>query len=226
MKFISFIIAFISSFSILSQADNSSVNALKIEANSKLEGGLIGNIEKSTKEVSGSYHLFIGWNNHGIIHAENGRSYRIKNVNFNIKNRIFEYKNEQDSIIGFDLNGAEIEINLRKFKSFYFKKTNDNKIFEIIYHSDLFVLLKDYSSEIKIIKPEGYKDFSINEYIIRKAYYLIKDNKIEKFKLKKRNILSLLNNNSGNIEKYIKLNRLSYKKEEDLKKIFNYYKSL
>jgi len=226
MKCILFIAVFISSFSVLSQTDNSSINALKLETNNELEGGLIGNIEKSTKEVSGSYHLFRGWNNHGIIHATNGKSYRLKNVNFNIKNRVFEYKNEQDSIIGFDLNGAAIIINSRKFKSFYFKKTNDNKIFEIVYNSDLFVLLKDYSSEVKIIKPEGYRDYSKNEYIIRKAYYVLKDNKIEPFKLKKRNILSLLNNNSDTIEKYIRKNRLSYKKEEDLKEMFKYLKSL
>ena len=117
-------------------------------------------------------------------------------------------------------------VNSKRFKSFHFNKTNDDKIFEIIWDGDLFALLKDYSTEIKTIKPEGYKDFSSDKYIVRKSYYLIKDNKIEKFKLSKKNVLSLLKLNHKGVEKYVKQNKMSYKKDKDLKKIFDYYNSL
>jgi len=225
MKLFLCVLVFTFSFKGFCQADNLS-NASSIETNRQLEGGLVGNVEKSIKEISGSYHLFKGWNNHGLIYAKNNKYYKIRNVNFNIKNNVFEYKNEKDSIIGFDLNGSEITINSRKFKSYYFKTTNDNKIFEVIYENELFTLLKDYNSEVKIIKPEGYKDFSKDKYIVHRAYYLIRDNKIEKFQLNKRNILKLLNINADAIKKYVKQNNLVFKKDRDLKKIFDYHNSL
>ncbi|MET2985754.1 hypothetical protein [Aureibaculum conchae] len=225
MKHVLYVLAFTFSLNILSQGDNSAINTLKLE-NSQQEGGLVGSIEKTPKEISGSYHLFKGWNNHGLIHAKNDKYYKIKNINFNIKNNFFEYKNDKDSIVGFDLNGSEILVNSKRFKSFHFNKTNDDKIFEIIWDNDLFILLKDYSTEVKKIKPEGYKDFSSDKYIVRKTYYLIKDNKIGKFKLSKKNVLGLLKLNSESIEKYVKQNKLSYKKDKDLKIIFDYYNSL
>ena len=62
-----------------------------------------------------------------------------------------------------------------------------------------------------------------NENKIQKQsnYYISKNNMISPFKLKKSDILGLSEKSSG-LETYVKANKLSYKKEDDVAKMLNY----
>jgi len=105
-------------------------------------------------------------------------------------------------------------------------KTNSNKIFEIVIDSDNFSLLKEYSSDIKrnevdplMLKP------NVDEYIIKSSYYIFRNNTIEKFKLNRKSILSILNVKDNALDEYARANKLSFKKDDDLKRIFLYWKN-
>ena len=57
-------------------------------------------------------------------------------------------------------------------------------------------------------------------------YYIKEGNNFKNIKLKKKDILLLFNDKSKVVNNFAKENKLSFKSEKDLNKIFSYYESL
>jgi len=178
-------------------------------------------------EIKGSIYIFEKWTNQGSIYVDKKR-YRLGNVNFNTWTNTIESQVGKDSIYVFDLSNVNYAtINKRTFKSFYFSKKNKNQIFELMYNGDDFQILIDYEIEIKRgeVDPLMVKR-RISKYFTTKIYYFKHGININRIVLKKKNVLPLFKEKAEIINKYVKDNKLSYKKDKDLKMIFNYYGSL
>jgi len=213
----------ISGSSEIERIDNSTLHNIEI-----LQTGNFARVVNQKKDIKGSIHLFENWNNDVVIRTFNKKSYIIKNFNFNVKDNNFESKVGNDSVFIFDFKNVDfVHINSRKFKKIYQSSIRSERIFEIIYERNSFSLIKEYNSILKINDPDPlmFKK-NLNEYRIRGTYYLKEGNNLIKFKLRKKNILEVMKSESSKVEEYAKVKGLSFKKDDDLRKIFDFYDSL
>ncbi len=176
------------------------------------------------RQVDGTYYLFDKWDNYTTIHTEDNHKFVLRNINLNLERNTFESKTEGDSIFTFNFNNIDkFIINGRVFKNFFWD--DDNKVYEIIFDTDDFEILKGFKVEL----IEGSANPMVNrkndKYIRREYYFVRKDDKLEPFKFKKSRVLKLIGSDetvAKKIETYAKNNGLSFKKEKDVKKIFDY----
>ncbi len=184
-------------------------------------------VNPTPKKRAGSIHLFKSWMNIGEINVDQ-KKYKMLNINFNVETNKFETKVGNDSIFVFNISNIEnIYVNKQKFQSFYFPKKSKNEIFEIIYDGDDMKLIKGH--EISIVygdpDPAQVKKTQGKNYKIS-IYYVKNGNSINKVVLKKKAILSLFGAKKTAVASYVKENKLSYKKDRDLNRIFIYHNSL
>ncbi len=207
--------------------DNSIVQTI---SNLKPNNGILYAKNSVAKPVSGQTHLFKDWNNEGRIYFNN-KGFSIKNINLNLQTNNFECKfgRNRDSLYVIK-NNAEIDsvyINNKKFISYYFPEKGERTNLDVIYEGDDFQLLKGYELDIIKKDPDPLM-FRKNEdkYYVVKQYYLKSNNDIEKISVKKKKILGLFTNKSKAVANFAKENKLSFKNDNDLRKIFEYYSTL
>ena len=179
------------------------------------------------KNIVGDIYVFKGWNNRSKI-VIGDQVYKLSNINLNIKTDKFEAKVGKDSMFVFNTSNINhIFINNRKFKSFYFLKEDKNKNFEIIYDGKVIKILKGYEVGIKYNEPDPLMvKKNVDNYFTTVTYYIRKEEGIKQIKLKKKTVLGLLSDKASFVSKFVKENKLSYKNEKDINKIFIFYDSL
>jgi hypothetical protein len=177
------------------------------------------------RAVDGTVYLFEEWNNSGVIHATTDQRFALNNINLNIERNSFESKVGKDSLFSFNFNNIEkFVINGRTFKNYYWN--DDNRVYEIIYEAKDWSIIKGF----KIVEVTGSANPMLNrsrDRMVRKMFYYVKDeNGISPFILKKRKVLKLVSNGdaakSAKIANYAKNSKLSYKREDDLRKIIEF----
>jgi len=174
--------------------------------------------------TDGSVYLFDSWKNKAIIQLST-KSYTFSNINFNIEKETFMSQIEGDSLYIFDFkNINKVVINGKEFKSFFSPLDGQDKIFQVIYENTDFSILKKYNVKIIESSPDPMLNRSRNKIVKNESYFTIQNNNFTPFKLKKKFITQLLEKNTAvsMLDKYVKSNNLSYKDENDLKKIFDY----
>lgn len=175
--------------------------------------------------LKGSFHLFKDWNHMGIIKTTQDEAFKIENINLNIKDNRYESKVGNDSIFVFDMENIDyLLIDYRKFRSYNLPEYDAGKIMEVIIeHNDL-ALLKEYKSDIKIGEPHPLMlERTTDEYFIKSSYYLKRGDKFEKFSLSKKKINGLVEaDRIKDLSKYVKSNKLSYKKDKDVNQMLTY----
>jgi len=200
---------------------------------SGVAGSIIGNanpsngfiiINPAKRRVDGSNYLFDSWDNFcEIVTVENER-FGVRNVNLNIKRNTVEAKYAGDSIFVFNFNNIKkFIINGETFKNYYWD--DDNRLYNVIHESEDFALIKGY----KITEVEASANPMLNrsfDRLIKKTFYYLKTKEgIKPIVLNKRKVLNFISEDEdikNNVEEYARHNRLSYKNEEDLKKILDY----
>ncbi len=179
--------------------------------------------------VKGSIYLFEDWDTSSVIEVDSRKSL-LKSVNYNILADQFQFKVSEDSIFVFDNTIiGQIKLNNRKFKQFYFGLDEGDKFCEVLFEGKNSSLIKRHGVKFDQAQPNPLmlKDIT-DKYVKTAKYYLIdNDSKtITSVKLKKKSLAAIFKGKSSDIELYVKNNKLSFKKENDLKKIFKYYNSL
>jgi len=179
-------------------------------------------------EIDGSLYLFDTWENFGWIEHDN-KKYTLKDVNYNILMDQFEYKISNDSVFIFDNNIDLIYLANKNFKKYYLDANTGHKYCEVLYEGSNYSLLKKYDVRLREAGPNPLMlKGNSNEFVKSKKYYINNNvtNTLLPIKLKKNNIVALFSNKENDIKSYIKKNKISYKNENDLVKIFKYYDSL
>ena len=114
-------------------------------------------------------------------------------------------------------------MNNREFKNYYYN--DDNRVYEIIYESDKFTLMKGFKVSVVEGSANPMLNRSADRYIRKESHFIKEGDKIKPFKLKKSKILKLVNGDeekAANIEAYVDANNLSFKKEYDVQRILEY----
>ena len=172
-------------------------------------------------EVTGNPFLFKDWDNVGVIKS-NGKLYNYKNINYNIYSDELGILKSKDSVFVFEKGLVDsFKIQNRNFHKF------NNSFFEVLYLGFKVSFLKKYEAKIVegMFNPtDGSREK--DRLVIIDDYYIKNKSDIIKFSPSKKTISSLFNDQKDSVKSYIKKNKLSYKKETDLIKIFEYYNQL
>ncbi len=174
--------------------------------------------------VDGTFYLFEDWKNHAVIYVTGNQSFVLKNINLNLKRNVFETRVAMDSIFTFNFNNIDkFIVNNKVYKNFYYNE--DNRVYEMIFESDKLSLLKGFKVELIEGSANPMLNRSRDKYVRRHDYFIKSDNTIKPFKLKRSKIKKLMGDDTEKLKKietYIKNNKLSYKKEDDVRKILEY----
>jgi len=174
----------------------------------------------SKAPVDGTVLLFDKWENQGVIEVEDKR-YVFSNMNYHVKRATFMSKIDNDSVVSFDLSTFNrIVINDMSFKSIYNPAKRANETFQVIYEGEDFSILKTYSVEVREANPNPMINRGKTKIMKKSAYFMQKDNTIKPLKLKKKSLLGLAGDRSEEMMKYAKKNKLSFKRDEDVTKLF------
>ena len=175
--------------------------------------------------VIGSVYLFDEWTNSAEIHTLSNERFLVRNINLNINRNAFEAKlNDSDSIFSFNFNNiSKIIINDKTYKNYFYN--DDNKVYEIIYEAENFSIMKGFSIKIVSKGANPMLNRANDKYAKFSSYFIKMNNSIKVFKLRKKSIYNLLNNDKSIISRvdvYIRSKNLSYKNEDDVVQILDY----
>jgi len=180
------------------------------------------------REVKGSIHLLEKWDNRAVMVTLDGSKYRVDNININLKNQSFESKFSKDSLFTYSFNALDrFIINNKVYKNFFYNE--DNNIYEIIHESDAYTLLKANKLELVEGSANPMLNRKSDKYIKKTHYYVKTDNKISRFKMKKKKILKLISKDETTrdaVEAYAKKNNYSFRKDHHVSKILEYVQTM
>jgi hypothetical protein len=178
--------------------------------------------------IEGSPFLFEKSQDNFDITTTDFAKYRLTNLNYNLVSQKLISNLSKDSIFEFDKNKITSFVkNKRQFK--FIDLDGVREIFESIYTSEDVVFYKKPASKIinEVINPLTKEVVKNRSYGIVEHYYLgANDTKISKIKLKKKDVLKVLNDKSSEIQDYVSQNKLDYDSEADLVKILKHYTTL
>jgi hypothetical protein len=230
MKSIIFIILVLSSNLIFSQdvyLGFDSRTALQSILYASYTTGELGVFYNKPKDIVGNIYVFEDWNNKcKIVVGED--VFKLSNINLNMKTDQFEALVGKDSMFAFNTSNIDlIYINDRKFKSFYVSNIKKNKNFELIYDGEEIKLLKGYEVGIKYNDPDPLMvKKNVDNYFTTETYFIKTGEEFNELKLKEKDMLKIFGDKADLISKFVKENKLSYKDDKDLNRIFIYYDSL
>ncbi|MDY0780046.1 hypothetical protein [Tenacibaculum sp. IB213877] len=247
MKFFLTLFLIISSFVCLSQRGPASISsAANLPGGSNGFSGGTNNflnlntgkwIKNNNKklDIEGTTYLFNKWNNVVVINSYDGKQYKLRDVNFNLKTNGIEAKlsdNTQDSVFIFNSGSINyFSINNKKFVKKIIVKEKNSFFVEELNNDEKLKLFKYY--QIGIIQgsfnPMTQKKTSNDKFEKKVAYYIEENNKEKKLKeirLSRSYALQYMKDRKSEIKSFVKKNNLSYRKEKDFIRMINYYNSL
>lgn len=226
-----FILVVYSLFS-YSQVPNISLNHYGTSTTSEYLDLKDGRTASKSDIVSANYDLYYypTYNNNATILSSNGVKYILSNINYNIYAGNFDVEISKDSV--YVLEGQNIKtltINGDVFKKYFNINSHKYNIYQVIYENNEFSLLREdkvISSNIRDALSQSELKIKLTRVISYFKKNTKDENHLEKVKLNKKLILSLVGDKNESVMNYVKTNNLSFKQEKDLKKIFQYYDTL
>ncbi|REE80399.1 hypothetical protein BX611_2041 [Lutibacter oceani] len=159
------------------------------------------------------------WDNEGVLYL-NKKSYTLSNINFNVTRNVFDSRIDREKLFSFKNSSLDsVEINKHLFKKF------GDVFYEVLFEKEDVYLLKKH--DIKVNKGAINRlNLSEGKSFTSLVYkYLIKSKgNFQKFDFNKRSIVELIEGEKEQekFKDFVKDQKLSYKKEDDIKEIFKY----
>lgn len=190
----------------------------------KIESRLITNegveFVGTLRDKNNDHYMFPKWNNNGVIFVDR-KMYGIGNINFNITTNSVDSRITQDKLFMFQSSAVDsISINNHLFKRV------GTLLYEVLYEGQNSTLLKKY--DIKHVAGYegrtgvGSKQGPSQTTVVLK-YVVVKPGKrMENIELNKKSVLGIFENERDVLESYAKKEHLSFRKEEDIIKMFNF----
>lgn len=233
-KFLVFLLALSVNFTFAQSASISVTNARSNFSNTQItsaSGIWVTNYSR-TKNLKGSPYLFDSWNsNNASIYIKNDKSYKFKNLNYNVQMERFEAKFTEDSILTFNPKNIEkVVLNGKTFRRYLDPEYQRNSFFEELAVTKSISILRKH--EIEIVKgninPITHKKIAEDQMVQKEKYYYTVDNKtLKETKLNKSSILKSIDPNKKDaLKQYVKDNNLNYSDVNDLKRVLEYYNTL
>lgn len=177
-------------------------------------------INLGKKGIEGSVFLYDNWKNTGTIYLGK-RTFKVSNINYHISRSSFMTKIENDSIFIFDFDLVDkVKVNNKSFKRIYNAKEGKHVVYEFVHEGKDFSLLKNYSVSVVQGSPNPMVNRPKSKIKKKSSFYLLKNNVISDFKLKKSSIVGLMQDDKVSaLKDYADKYNLSFKKEADVKKL-------
>lgn len=169
--------------------------------------------------MSGSAYLFDSWEQPAKVDVDKKR-YIFPRVNYNVFRGEFMSKMENDSI--FILNFKAIDriiINNRTFRNIYNSKEGTYNAYEVIFENKEFAIVKGYNVSFVKSSPNPMVNRPKPKVKKTSSYFILKNGQLSSFKFKKSGFLSILGAKAEKALAISKAQQLSFKKDEDVKKI-------
>ena len=180
------------------------------------------------RDIEGSVHLFDSWNNTAVIFTKDEQQFKLKNINLNIERHTFESKIARDTLFTFNFNNIDkFVVNNKIYRNYYWD--DDNRVYEVIYDGKDFQVLKGFKLEIIEGSANPMMNRKNDKFAKKEAYLIRQDGKIKPFRLSKGRVMKLFKGDeekSNELLEFVKENKLSFKKEYDIRKILEYSESI
>ncbi|MGK7392399.1 MAG: hypothetical protein ACNS60_18740 [Candidatus Cyclobacteriaceae bacterium M2_1C_046] len=179
------------------------------------------------KSIDGHPYILKDWIP-GTITFSDGKTVDVEFMNFNIHIDKISYKKGDK-----EYNTAD-QLDIERFtvgdKAFIYSLSEKGKkpeAFELLTDGDVKLLKKHYTDISKGKASNGYNDATNDRFILLETYYYKKgDLPAVEFKNKDKEVLVILSDEKETVDDYMDDNKLNSRKEEDLKKVFEYYNSI
>lgn len=208
MKRLFSIVAIICSFTLIAQTNRTDGNGsaistkMVVAANSNNSFGASTIFFNPEKKAQGSVHLFKTWKNLAVIHALDGQKFSLNNINLNLESNTFESKIGEDSLFTFNFNNIKMfVINGKKFKKYYHK--GESRVFRTLYQQENYEILRGYNLQLVKGSVNPMLNRSTDKYVQKTAYYIRENDLIKPLRLKKKNVLRLVDNDSQKAKELI-----------------------
>ena len=100
----------------------------------------------------------------------------------------------------------------------------ENSFYELIANSSVKLLLKNFKT---ILENKPYNSASVEKkFEDNKIYYVFRDGKMKRFKPSKKDLMETFADKSSEIDVFLKKEKVDFKNNADLVKVFEYYSSL
>ena len=179
------------------------------------------------ENIEGSYRLFDNDFQNGVITTKEGKKYKVPGLNYNLKSDQLEVKIAKDSVYAFNTAGiVEVDFGKSKFKTLFDPEKYRPTFYEVIGSFNNQTVLKHRTVKVKpgVVNPMTQQKQTPDRFVQEYSYFVTNDKGgLDELKLKKRTILKLFDDSAEEVEDYASENGLSFKEDEDLKKMFNYY---
>ena len=199
---------------------------LNEESDRGLVGGindlwLYNTVRSGNEEITGNPFLYEDWNNEGVVYAK-GVAHSISKLNYNMySDEVAELKSKNEVFVYDKAAIDSLEISGR-----HFKKLNGS-FYEVISKGDKLSLLKQHSTRVQKGQFNPTDGTTTPSRLVRmEDYYTSQSGKVDKFKPSKGSVMDLFADKQSEVKKFIKDEKLSYKNEEDLMRLFDFYNKL
>lgn len=181
-------------------------------------------VEYKYTDIDGSPYLKSDWSI-GIVKTPNGKTYEIARVRYDAYKDELEY-DQAGKYFRLGPEIAEFSSGDGTFRNGFPDIDNLNKrsFYQVLYDGKTKVL-KKISIRIVTEKPYGSAT-EVKRFLKDEHLFLFKNNMMSKLKRDKKSILSLLENQTSELENFIKDQKLKLSKEEDILKLVEKYDSL
>lgn len=182
--------------------------------------------EQSYTDVIGSPFLNDAFVNGNVI-LTNGVKFQSVALKYSSYNDELFFKNPKDeSLLSFVVPVKSFELLGQMYINGFPAIDNftENSFYELIANSSVKLLLKNYKT---ILENKAYNSASTEKkFEDNKIYYVFKDGKMKRFKPSKKDLMETFADKSSEIDVFLKKEKVDFKNNADLVKVFEYYSSL
>lgn len=158
-------------------------------------------------------------------------------VKYNMEGNVVQFDNKQQVMAFSSQKVLYYEISDNIFKTFryfyslpYYVQANYKTpiLFEVLYEGPLTLLAREYTVE-ETIPQYGYyyrHGYASRTRLAFDYFFLDQKGNINKYSMKRNDLLEVMKQKDDEIKKYMKKNRLKYDRREDLVKVVAYYNAL
>ena len=169
------------------------------------------------KDVDDDIYIYPTWKNYGVLYVDN-KTYQLNNINFNVETNSFESRLKKDQLFSYGKTSLDsVSINNHLFKKV------GNSFYEVLYEKGDNLFLKKH--DIRYVKGENKRlngpKAKTNRSLTFKYLIVAKDD-FRKIELNKNSIVKFFESDKNKLKSFVKKNRLSYKKENDIIVIIDY----
>lgn len=180
-------------------------------------------------QIKGNEYIFEDFDQSATVTIKGGKKYKVPHMNYNAQHGQLVARFASDSLFVFNPSNIETvafeEVTLKPFLD---PERKQIQFYGLLGNSGDQYLLKKYTVRLKegVFNPMTQKKMTSDAYVLHTDYFLADNNKLNLVKLKKRTFKDLFKDNFKEVDRFVEEQNLSYKNEEDLKAIFNYYNEL